>query len=57
MKVSKSVSVIIESLKAKIVAKGSSPVQPQAWEQDDDGLMYANSLLEQLESLEPGSTA
>ena len=29
--------------------RGIRPVSIQQWEKDDDGLMYANSLLEQIE--------
>jgi hypothetical protein len=43
---------MITKRKAEIEELGHSPVRMQPWEQDDDGLMYANSLLEQLEDIQ-----
>lgn len=51
MMVTKEISIMIEAMKLKLIAKGKVPVSPQIWEQDDDGLMYYTSLLEQLEAL------
>ena len=33
---------------------GGEPVEREPWEEDDDGLMYANSLQEQIEGLRNG---
>lgn len=47
-----SILEMIHQRKIKIRKLGGIPVNIQLWEEDDDGLMYANSLLDQLESLQ-----
>jgi hypothetical protein len=42
---------MIINLKTKITQLGHVPVSMELWERDDDGSMYANSLLEQLEAI------
>lgn len=46
-----SIITMITIRKAAIRQLGGTPVSMQQWEKDDDGLIYANSLLEQLEML------
>ena len=51
MKMPTSIMTMIFRQKAAIEKLGHIPVNIQPWERDDDGLMYATSLLEQLENI------
>ena len=50
------IKTIVER-KVAITELGHIPVSIQPWEKDDDGLMYANSLLNQLEEIQEEDVA